>query len=137
MLEKYYKYKIDYKEYVLLFKYGNFYETFDNDAYIISKLFNYKLVKMKDTFRCGFPINSLSYVLDNLCGMSINFIVIDKDTIKEREFESNCYSNYKMDDNIKYNINSINNIIKYLNDNYSNIEINDKLKKIEGIINEG
>lgn len=122
MLEKYYKYKIDYKEYVLLFKYGNFYETFDNDAYIISKLFNYKLVKMKDTFRCGFPINSLSYVLDNLCGMSINFIVIDKDTIGIREFEINNYSNYKIDDNIKYNINCINNIIEYLNDNYFNIE---------------
>ena len=136
MLEKYYKYKIDYKEYVLLFKYGNFYETFDIDAYIISKLFNYKLVKIKDTFKCGFPNNSLSYVLDNLCDMSINFIVIDKNAIKEREFESNCYSNYKMDDNIKYNINSINYIIKYLNDNIFNIKINNKLVSIEDIIDE-
>ena len=43
MLEKYYKYRIKYNDCLLLFKYGNFYELFDKDAYIVSKLFNYSI----------------------------------------------------------------------------------------------
>ena len=94
MLEKYYKYKIDYKEYVLLFKYGSFYESFGDDAFVISKIFKYKLVKIKDSYKCGFPINRLSYVLDNLCNESINFVVIDEG-IKKRDFEDNTsYENF-------------------------------------------
>lgn len=136
MLEKYYKYKIDYKEYVLLFKYGSFYESFGDDAFVISKIFKYKLVKIKDSYKCGFPINRLSYVLDNLCNESINFVVIDEG-IKKRDFEDNKYLEYRINDEIKMNINDINKIIKYLNNNEFNIEINNKLKRIESIINEG
>ena len=40
MLEKYYKYKLDYRNYLII-KIGSFYECFDKDALIINKLFNY------------------------------------------------------------------------------------------------
>ena len=43
MIEKYYKYKYDYKDYVLFIKNGIFYDCLDNDALIINKLFNYKI----------------------------------------------------------------------------------------------
>ena len=135
MLEKYYKYKMDYREYVLLFQYGNFYECFDIDAFIISKIFKYKLGKFKDSYKCGFPVSKLSNILDGLCDNSINFVVIDED-INKREFDYNRYLEYKIDDSIKDNIKLINKIINYLNNNEFNIEINNKLKSIWSIIYE-
>lgn len=47
MLEKYYKYKIEYKEFILMIKFGNFYEMFDKDAVIASKLLDYKISKFQ------------------------------------------------------------------------------------------
>lgn len=45
MLEKYYKYKLDYNDYIVFIKSGKFYEAIDRDSLIISKLFDYKLTK--------------------------------------------------------------------------------------------
>ena len=66
MLEKYYKYRIKYNDCLLFFKYGNFYELFDKDAYIISKLFNYKISIISDNIKCGFPVNKLDDILNAL-----------------------------------------------------------------------
>lgn len=66
MLEKYYKYKIEYKEFILMIKFGNFYEMFDKDAVIESKLLNYKISKISDTVKYGFPVSSLEKVLNKL-----------------------------------------------------------------------
>lgn len=136
MLEKYYKEKIINRDYILLFKYGSFYEVFDNDAYILCNILKYKLVKIKDTFKCGFPVDKLSYVLDILCNMNISFIVIDNCVRNKRDFINNKYNDYMITDDIKYNISCINKIIKYLNDNFLNVDINRKLMDIEGIIDE-
>lgn len=48
MLEMYYKYRLEYKNCILFFKIGNFYEVFDNDALILNKLFGYKIKRFKD-----------------------------------------------------------------------------------------
>ena len=65
MLEKYYKYKIDYKEYLILIKCGNFYECIDKDAFIMHKIFNYKLKKVSNTVKVGFPISNLNKIEAN------------------------------------------------------------------------
>ena len=36
-------YKTKYREYIVMLKYGNFYEILGNDALIMNKIFNYKL----------------------------------------------------------------------------------------------
>ena len=41
MLETYYKYRVIYKDYILFIKVSNFYEVFDKDAIIISRLLNF------------------------------------------------------------------------------------------------
>jgi hypothetical protein len=136
MIEEYYKYKIEYKEYIILIKSGNFYEILDKDAIILNKLLNYKLSKLSDTVKCGFPISSLEKVKIILKDKKINYIVVEKDIIVCKEqFENNTYSNYKYDINtIKYNFIRIGKITKYLNENaYENI--NDLLNEIEVIIN--
>ena len=138
MLEKYYKYKIKYKEFIVLIKFGNFYEIFDNDALIFNKLFNYKVNRLKNTFKAGFPISKLDSIIYLLNNKNINYVVINNDDIVSiNEFDNNNYNKYNFDkDLINYNIVMIDNIISYLNDNILNSEIYEKLNKIEEIINE-
>ena len=138
MLEKYYKYKAKYKEYIIMIKYGNFYEILDNDSLIMNSLFNYKLVKLSNTFKVGFPVSKIDSVLKKLDDNSINYIVVDKDKIINiKEFEYNNYKKYNFDNNIiNYNSIIINEITKYLNDNLLNNNITLKLERIKEIINE-
>jgi hypothetical protein len=137
MLEEYYKYKISYREYIVMIKIGNFYEIFDKDAVILSNVFNYKLSKISDTIKCGFPISSLEKVLNVLKSKQINYVVIEKNNITNKEsFDNNIYNSFDFDiNNIKYNFLRINKITKYLNDNAYN-NINELLEGIEELINE-
>ena len=134
MLEKYYKYKLDYRDYLLLLKFGSFYESIDNDAFIMNKIFNYKLKKLSNTFKSGFPISSLNKVLDKLNECHINYIVIDDDIVLKKDFKNNNYSNYIFNDKeIFYNSLRVEKIIKFLNDNVGS-DINDQLSEIEKIL---
>ncbi|MGM9850505.1 MAG: hypothetical protein ACI31V_06380 [Bacilli bacterium] len=133
MLEKYYKYKVLYKEYIIIMKYGNFYETIDNDALIMSSIFNYKINKLSNTFKVGFSINTLDNVINKLNDLNINYIVLDG--IK-KEFKNNNYNNYIFDkDIINYNLTVINEINNYLINNILN-NISNKLERISEIIHE-
>ncbi len=135
MLEKYYKYKIGYKEYIILIKCGSFYESMDNDAFIMNIIFNYKLKRLSNTFKVGFPVTSLDNVLNKLNEYHINYIVVNEDIILEENFDDNKYSIYKFEDkDIIYNSIRIEKITKYLNENILSNEINNKLKQIENIL---
>lgn len=137
MLEEYYRNKIKYKEFIIMIKFGNFYEIFDKDAVIASNILNYKLSKISDTVKCGFPISSLDKVLKLLKDKQINYVVIENNNVtNEQNFENNIYNSFDVDtNNIKYNLLRINKITKYLNDNaYS--DISSLLEGIEELINE-
>lgn len=138
MLEKYYMYKTKYREYIVMLKYGNFYEILGNDALIMNKIFNYKLNKLSNTFKVGFPVSSLDNIINKLNDYFINYIVIDKSEItKRKDFDSNNYDKYTFDENtLKYNLILVNEITKYLNDNLQDESITIKLEKIKEIINE-
>lgn len=128
VVDLYNTYKDNYKEYVVFIKIGNFYETYNNDAYIISKIMNYKVKNISNNVRVGFPITSLNKVLDELSNNKINYIVIEKDEIYKisikKKFRYNNYLNY--DNNRLIRINNI--YSKILNCN------NNVLDKIEEII---
>lgn len=128
VVDLYNTYKDNYKEYVIFIKIGNFYETYDNDAYIISKIMNYKVKNISNNIRVGFPITSLNKVLDELNNNKINYIVIEKDEIYKisikKKFRDNNYLNY--DNNRLIRINNIYNRIINCNNNI--------LDKIEEII---
>lgn len=138
MLEKYYTYKMKYKEYIIMMKYGNFYEILGNDALIMNKLLNYKISKLSNTFKVGFPTSNLENIINKLNNYSINYIVIDKEKIEnKKEFEFNNYNNYQFDENIiNYNLIVISGITKYLTDNILKENISSKLEPIKEIINE-
>lgn len=57
----YLKLKKTNEETIYLFKNGIFFIALDDDAYTLSKIFNFKLTNLTDTVvKCGFPVNSLS-----------------------------------------------------------------------------
>ena len=134
MLEKYYKYKLDYRNYIILIKCGSFYEVLDKDAFIMNKIMGYKLKKLSNTFKAGFPINSLNKVLNKLNESSINYILVEDKITLKKEFKNNNYLNYHFESNtIMYNKIRIEKIVKSLNDNI--LSVSDKLDQIEKVIN--
>ena len=132
MLEKYYKYKLDYRNYLILIKIGSFYECFEKDALIINKLFYYKLKRINNSFKLGFPIKAIDKIILKLNEENINYLVVDEKILK-KEFKESNYLKYNFNmEEILYNTIRIEKIIDYLNNNIYNIS--DKLNKIEEII---
>ena len=133
MLEKYYKYKVQYNEYIIFLKFGNFYEVFDNDSLILNKLFNYKIKRKKNNIKVGFPINKLDDILRLLD--SVNYVIIEKDKIIDiKRYENNKYNEYDFDINkVIFNFIRIdkiyNNLYERVSSNLENI-----LERIESII---
>ena len=97
MLETYYKYRMEYKDFLLFIKVGNFYEVFDKDSLILDKLFGYKIKRIKDSIKVGFPLIRLDYIL-KLIG-NINYVVIDNTVVEKKEFDNNKYKDYNFDIN--------------------------------------
>ena len=119
--------KLDYKEYVILFKSGSFYVSFDEDSLILNKVFNYKILELKNNIKAGFPLNSLDTVINKLKELSINYIIIEDKNIKEKyEVENNNFSKYTSS---VFEVISINNRIDKIVDKLKSID-NDKVKEI-------
>ena len=97
MLETYCKYRMEYKDFLLFIKVGNFYEVFDKDSLILDKLFGYKIKRIKDSIKVGFPLNRLDYII-KLIG-NIKYVVIDNTVVEKKEFNNNKYKDYNFDIN--------------------------------------
>ena len=135
IIEKYYKYKSDYKDYVIFIKSGNFYECLSNDALIINNLLNYKVKRIGNTLKVGFPINNISVVTSLLVNNNISYIVVDKDIIDKYDSNSNNYNCYYYDmEKILFNYIRIDKIIKYLEYNVLSNNMNDILNRIDEIL---
>ncbi|MBR1718360.1 MAG: hypothetical protein IJ715_03730 [Bacilli bacterium] len=135
IIEKYYKYKSDYKDYVIFIKSGNFYECLSNDALIINNLLNYKVKRIGNTLKVGFPINNISVVTSLLVNNNISYIVVDKDIIDKYNSNSNNYNCYYYDmEKILFNYIRIDKIIKYLEYNVLSNNMNDILNRIDEIL---
>jgi DNA mismatch repair ATPase MutS len=133
MLEMYYKYRLEYKDFLIFIKIGNFYEVFDKDSLILNKLFGYKIKRIKDNIKVGFPISRIGYItrlIDN-----INYIVINNDKIIKKEFNNNRYNEYDFDiSNIILNGIKIDKIYNMLNDKITDNNFNNIITNIELII---
>lgn len=74
-VDKYVKFKSQYKDYVVLVKSGNFYYSFEEDAYILKYFFDYQIRDNK----VGFPINAKAKVKSVLNRHNVNLIEIIDD----------------------------------------------------------
>ena len=119
--------KLEYNEYVILFKSGSFYISFDEDSVILNKIFNYKILNLKNNIKVGFPLNNIDMVIDKLKEFNINYIIIEDKSIKEKyENENNSFSRYTSS---VFEVISINNRINKIVDKLKSID-NDKIKDI-------
>lgn len=117
---------------IVLRKVGGFYQTFDDDALIISYLFNYKL----KNYRCGFPINILNKVINILDEKKINYLIKAEEEKFKIFKKENTYGKYLDKARKKDNItNRINNILNKL-ENMDNEKLDKILTSIEEIIYE-
>ena len=96
MKNKYDLYKIKFKNFIILFKCGNFYISINDDAFIMHNIFNHKIINTGKFFKTGFPISSLNKIQIELTNKHINHIIIDNNIIGKNKFKNNSYSNYCM-----------------------------------------
>lgn len=134
MKNKYEFFKLEYKNYIILFKCGNFYISINDDANIMNSVFNHKIVDAGSFIKTGFPISALNKIIVELENKQINYLILDKEIINKSKFKNNNYNNYLTYNNHNLNFNRINLINKILKDNIANNNINDILNKIERII---
>ena len=125
--------KSNNKDVVIFMKYGNFYRVFDDDCYIISGLFGYKINDNKT----GFPITEYGKVKEVLDRNNISYIFYNKyESIKELnsyDLILNYYKNYfyKKDlMNILFDYDIINELEKILS-LVNRIELNKLREKYE------
>lgn len=107
---------------IILRKVGNFYQTFDDDALIISYLFNYKVINHK----CGFPINAIEKIEEKLEENTINYIIKQENEVIKNYKEKNNYDNYLEKSKEKLNKSKL---IEQINEKLINLE-EKELKRI-------
>ena len=134
MLEKYYKYKLDYREYVLLMKFGIFYECIDRDAFILHKIMKYRLKRLGNTYKVGFPIGSIDKVIKYLEYYKINYVVINDIVDMVKKFRKNNYNKYLENYDDVDIIGRVDSVIKKLENYQENPEFISKLEMIESIL---
>ena len=87
-VDKYIKFKSSYKDYVVLIKSGNFYYSFEEDAYILKYFFGYQIRENK----VGFPLNAKAKVKSVLNRHNVNLIeVIEEHAYILESKNSNSY----------------------------------------------
>lgn len=135
MIDSYIDLKITYKNYLIILKTGVFYICINDDAFILNKLFSYKIKEFNNYKRIGFPINSLNKVLKRLEKLNINYIVYDNKIITKVNFTNNSYNKYRIDINTYNNyLRRIKNINSILVDRINSNNLKDILGKIENIL---
>ena len=63
---------------IALVKIGNFYRAYGKDAYIMCKLFKYKIAEENKVYVCGFPSKAIKKVQATLENKKINYLIIDR-----------------------------------------------------------
>ena len=130
---------------IVLVRIGKFYYSYGKDAYILSYLFQYKLVQIKEesTCSCAFPQQTFPKVTASLENKKINYIVVDRRNNYDIEEKSdnknlNCYQSWfekaKAYINMKQRIDKIS---ETLIENINKEETKEKIKQVEEIIYEG
>ena len=123
--------KVKYKEYIVLIKVGNFYETYGEDGYLLNNLFDYKIKDIGDVKRVGFPLIAYSKVTSKLNSFKINYIIIDKNEKIRKKFNFNNYSKYINSlDSINIRVDRICERIKVVKDTPQIEEILSRLEEI-------
>jgi DNA mismatch repair ATPase MutS len=138
MSEKYLDLKKEYSSFVVIIKSGIFYITLNEDAKILSYLFDYKVKDNSDSLIVGFPTSSIDKVTNKLEELKLAYVIKkDNETYVSRhnDLTIDKYGKviiksgdiYEVDNRIENIINKLNNLKK--TNNIINI-----LDKIDDVI---
>ena len=77
---------------------GKFFEVYGYDAFILSYLFNYKVLQNGKTYKCGFPDSSITKITNKLSDLKISYQIIYRGRNPfVKDFKKiNQYSKYKL-----------------------------------------
>ena len=113
MIDLFRQLKIEYKEYLILFKCGSFYIAFDEDATILNNIFNYNIIELKNNIKVGFPLKLIDNNLRILEENKIYYLVVnDKMIVDKYNKGKNKY--YKYISSV-FDIVSLNNRLNLIN----------------------
>ena len=134
--EQYNTYKKIYSNYLIMIKSGSFYICLNDDAIVMNKLLDHKIIETSNQIKTGFPINSLNKILLTLDSKNISYIVVVNNKItKKQKSKPNNYSKYSLSFDIyQIYISRINKISDILKRSILKENINQKLMKIENIL---
>lgn len=86
LLDKYNNLKNNNSDILYLFKNGAFYIALQDDAYLLSNLFNLKITKLNDIAnKCGFPCSSFDKYYIKLNNLGQKFKIIENNAIYTSE----------------------------------------------------
>lgn len=129
---------------IVLIRIGKFFYTYGKDAYILSYLFQYKLINIEgeNIQSCAFPTQSYPKIIASLENKKINYIVVDKRNnydIEEKSDNKNLNTYDEQFEKAKKYVNlktRIENISNYLLKHIHNEKIIKIIVQMEEIINE-
>ncbi|WP_241208631.1 hypothetical protein [Thermotoga sp. Cell2] len=78
LMEQYLRIKEQYKDSILLFRLGDFYEAFFEDAKIVSKVLNIVLTRRQDAPMAGIPYHALNTYLKKLVEAGYKVAICDQ-----------------------------------------------------------
>lgn len=82
-MKQYYEIKSNYKDFILLFKMGDFFETYFEDAIIFSDILNITLTKRKykelgTVLMAGVPVRNINFYIEKLIKNDLKVIITDE-----------------------------------------------------------
>lgn len=132
--EKYTEYKKTYKKYILLIKCRNFYLGLNDDAIVLSSIFDFRIIESRNFIKCGFPLSSINKIEKKLDELEVNYLIITNDIVTKEKYNNNNYNKYLVKNNYDILLNRINKINSILKNNLSSNNMIGALIKIEDII---
>ena len=137
-IDKYLETKTNHLNEVVIIKSGIFCVTFNEDAQIMSYLFNYKIKEISDYKLIGFPNKTIEKVLNKLTILGVAYVTIIDNTThvsKRSNLTETKYNRLLTKSNKVY---EINNRIKNITDKLQNLkttsDISNILNQIENIL---
>lgn len=115
---------------------GKFITCYNEDAYILHSIFNYKLVGEGKNDKLGFPSTIIDKIIEKLEELAINYQIYYKKELEvSKDFqENNTYQKYLNEGLLQVEIDKKVDLIKYKLNRLSLDEVNKQLENILDIL---
>ena len=113
---------------------GKFVLAYNDDAYILHSIFNYKLVREGTKDKCGFPSTIIDKIIEKLEELNISYEIYYKNTLESiKDYKKkNTYEKHLKDALIQVEIDKKIDLIKY---NLSRLPLENVNKQLETMLN--